>query len=249
MNSMNVIIQSSAGGATRNISSNPKWNTNSHSTTMATVGALTAAVTAAAFTIVSSDNMNMNINNTCRCDAAAMQQTTDIGYNNHQGDAATQTERRPTKKRIDMDTKNTNQNSASPSDADSDTESSTSAPSQQNQHQSQQRMTTQARNVMVNRLRSMRGRNLSDKYRVDWKTCLGEGAYGSVHPARVIHTDEKVALKKITKRYTDTSSFCRETDALLRIYNNGGHPNISGLRDMYEDHDHYYLVMDLVSGK
>jgi serine/threonine protein kinase len=55
-------------------------------------------------------------------------------------------------------------------------------------------------------------------------------------------------LKKITKRYTNTSSFCRETDALLRIYNNGGHPNISGLRDMYEDHDYYYLVMDLVSG-
>ena len=58
----------------------------------------------------------------------------------------------------------------------------------------------------------------------------------------------QVALKKITKRYTNNSSFCRETDALLRIYNNGGHPNISGLRDMYEDHDHYYLVMDLVSG-
>lgn len=58
----------------------------------------------------------------------------------------------------------------------------------------------------------------------------------------------QVALKKITKRYTNNSSFCRETDALLRIYNNGGHPNISGLRDMYEDYDHFYLVMDLVSG-
>lgn len=58
----------------------------------------------------------------------------------------------------------------------------------------------------------------------------------------------QVALKKITKRYTNNSVFCRETDALLRIYNNGGHPNISGLRDMYEDYDHYYLVMDLVSG-
>lgn len=106
----------------------------------------------------------------------------------------------------------------------------------------------QPRNVMLHRLRSLRGRNLSDKYNVDWKTCLGEGAYGSVHPARHATTGEKVALKKITKRYTDTSSFCRETDALLRIYNNGGHPNISGLRDMYEDHDHYYLVMDLVAG-
>jgi len=106
----------------------------------------------------------------------------------------------------------------------------------------------QPRNVMVHRLRSIRARSLADKYLVDWKTVLGEGAYGSVHPARLCTTGEKVALKKISKRYTSTSSFCRETDALLRIYNNGGHPNISGLRDIYEDHDHYYLVMDLVSG-
>lgn len=104
------------------------------------------------------------------------------------------------------------------------------------------------RNVMVSRLRSSRGRSLASKYNVDWMTVLGEGAYGSVHPARLAATGEKVALKKISKRYTDTSSFCRETNALLRIYNNGGHPNISGLRDMYEDNDHYYLVTDLVSG-
>jgi Serine/threonine protein kinase len=107
---------------------------------------------------------------------------------------------------------------------------------------------SQPRNVMLHRHRSTSSRSLSAKYNVDWKTVLGEGAYGSVHPARLASTGEKVALKKIAKRYTDTSSFCRETNALLRIYNNGGHPNISGLRDMYEDVDHYYLVMDLVSG-
>eukprot|EP00546_Thalassionema_frauenfeldii_P002560 CAMPEP_0178938308 /NCGR_PEP_ID=MMETSP0786-20121207/26258_1 /TAXON_ID=186022 /ORGANISM="Thalassionema frauenfeldii, Strain CCMP 1798" /LENGTH=701 /DNA_ID=CAMNT_0020617011 /DNA_START=637 /DNA_END=2743 /DNA_ORIENTATION=- len=39
-----------------------------------------------------------------------------------------------------------------------------------------------------------------------------------------------------------------ETDALLRIYDNGGHPNISGLLDMYEDYSHFYLILDLVSG-
>jgi serine/threonine protein kinase len=101
---------------------------------------------------------------------------------------------------------------------------------------------------MIHRMRSLRGRSLRDKYNVDWNTTLGEGAYGSVHPARLAVTGEKVALKKIAKQYTDTSSFRRETDALLRIFNNGGHPNISGLRDMYEDSTHYYLVMDLVSG-
>jgi len=97
-------------------------------------------------------------------------------------------------------------------------------------------------------MRSFRARDMSEKYRVDWKTVLGEGAYGSVHPARLSATGEKVALKKMKKRYTDTSSFRTETDALLRIYDNGGHPNVAGLRDMYEDYSHFYLVMDLVSG-
>ena len=120
--------------------------------------------------------------------------------------------------------------------------SSSSSPSSSLSH------STAPRNVMIHRMRSLRGRSLRDKYNVDWSTILGEGAYGSVHPARLAATGEKVALKKISKRYTDTSSFKRETEALLRIYNNGGHPNISGLRDMYEDHSHYYLVMDLVSG-
>ena len=75
-----------------------------------------------------------------------------------------------------------------------------------------------------------------------------EGAYGSVHPARLATTGEKVALKKISKRYTNSSTFKNETEALLRIYDNGGHPNISGLRDMYEDYTHFYLILDLISG-
>ena len=47
-------------------------------------------------------------------------------------------------------------------------------------------------NVTAHRMRSIRARNLSDKYKVDWKTVLGEGAYGSVHPARLAATGEKV---------------------------------------------------------
>ena len=58
----------------------------------------------------------------------------------------------------------------------------------------------------------------------------------------------QVALKKISKRYTNSSEFKTETDALLRIFDNGGHPNISGLRDMYEDYSYFYLILDLVSG-
>jgi hypothetical protein len=52
----------------------------------------------------------------------------------------------------------------------------------------------QPRNVMLHRMRSGAGRGLNDKYRVDWKTVIGEGAYGSVHPARLAATGEKVSL-------------------------------------------------------
>jgi hypothetical protein len=53
----------------------------------------------------------------------------------------------------------------------------------------------QPRNVMLHRMRSGAGRGLNDKYNVDWNTNLGEGAYGSVHPARLAATGEKVRRK------------------------------------------------------
>ena len=64
------------------------------------------------------------------------------------------------------------------------------------------RKTTERRqphNVMLHRKRSIRGRNLNEKYNVDWSKCLGEGAYGSVHPARLAATGEKV--RKRTTRW------------------------------------------------
>lgn len=48
------------------------------------------------------------------------------------------------------------------------------------------------RNVMLHRKRSVRARHLDDKYIVDWSTVMGEGAYGSVHPARLRQTGQKV---------------------------------------------------------
>lgn len=107
---------------------------------------------------------------------------------------------------------------------------------------------SEPRNVMLQHMRSLKGRSLHDKYKIDWDVILGEGAYGSVHPARLSATGEKVALKQISRGVTNAIGFKTETDALLRIYDNGGHPNISGLRDMYEDHKYYYLILDLVSG-
>jgi hypothetical protein len=57
-------------------------------------------------------------------------------------------------------------------------------------------MTMQPRNVMLHRMRSNRARGLNDKYQVDWKIVLGEGAYGSVHPARLASTGEKVRRRR-----------------------------------------------------
>jgi hypothetical protein len=53
--------------------------------------------------------------------------------------------------------------------------------------------TRQPRNVMLHRMRSIRARNLEDKYKVDWSSVMGEGAYGSVYPARLATTGEKVS--------------------------------------------------------
>jgi serine/threonine protein kinase len=89
---------------------------------------------------------------------------------------------------------------------------------------------------------------MSEKYIVDYDTILGQGAYGRVHPAKCITTGEPVALKRLPKRFTNSTLFNCETNALLRIYENGGHPNISGLRDMYDDANYYYLFIDLAQG-
>jgi serine/threonine protein kinase len=86
------------------------------------------------------------------------------------------------------------------------------------------------------------------RYKVSWRHPLGEGAFGKVYPATHRGTRELVALKKIPKKYTDTNSFQNEMDALLQIRSNGGHPYICSLRENFEDSQHYYLILDLVSG-
>jgi hypothetical protein len=42
-------------------------------------------------------------------------------------------------------------------------------------------------------MKSLRARHMDEKYKVEWNNVLGEGAYGSVHPARVAATGEKVS--------------------------------------------------------
>lgn len=49
-----------------------------------------------------------------------------------------------------------------------------------------------ARATNLRQFRSINERGMSQKYTVDWNVVLGEGAYGSVHPARLAATGEKV---------------------------------------------------------
>ena len=52
------------------------------------------------------------------------------------------------------------------------------------------------RKSKINRTDSLRGGiSLEDKYNIEWEIILGEGAYGSVHPARLAATGEKVGTQ------------------------------------------------------
>lgn len=89
---------------------------------------------------------------------------------------------------------------------------------------------------------------LRSRYKVQWKNPLGEGGFGAVYLAIDKGTKEPVAVKQIGKSFTDDTSFQREMNAFLHIRHKGGHPNICGLRENFEEGDNYFLVLDLVSG-
>lgn len=107
------------------------------------------------------------------------------------------------------------------------------------------------RNTTVQKLReSSLGNvaNLESRYKVDWSEPIGEGGFGSVFEAIDRKTNERVAVKRIDKRFTCHRSFQREIDALMVLQQAGGHPNICGLRATFDAPDHFYIVLDLVAG-
>ena len=91
--------------------------------------------------------------------------------------------------------------------------------------------------------------SLEDKFKVDWKAPLGEGAYGAVFRATDRKTGESVAVKQIHKRFTDERSFQREMESLMILRDHGGHPHICGLRESFDQEDHFYLVLDFIGGQ
>jgi hypothetical protein len=120
----------------------------------------------------------------------------------------------------------------------------------------QETLTQQSRAAMLSRRATIRlldqtsnpVKNMYVQYDIDWRKTLGEGAFGTVYLATNRKTSDQVALKKIPKRVTDDASFQNEVNALVRVRENGGHPHICGLRDIFEDEKYYYMVLDLVCG-
>mmetsp|Transcript_3749 Transcript_3749/g.8100 ORF Transcript_3749/g.8100 Transcript_3749/m.8100 type:complete len:1004 (+) Transcript_3749:497-3508(+) len=101
--------------------------------------------------------------------------------------------------------------------------------------------------------------DVESKYKIYWRKPLGEGAFGTVYLAQRKSSGERVAIKKISQRFTNQTSFSNEMGALLQIRQNGGHPNICGLQENFvvvpkdaasddEEDGYYYLVLDLISG-
>jgi serine/threonine protein kinase len=111
------------------------------------------------------------------------------------------------------------------------------------------RFTRLRRHQTITKMKSTASKATLDSiYKVQWQKPLGEGSFGSVYHAIDRATGESVAVKKIPKELTDNESFQREMDALLHLRDNGGHPHICGLKENFEEGDHFYLVLDLVSG-
>ena len=86
------------------------------------------------------------------------------------------------------------------------------------------------------------------RYKVAWNRPLGQGGFGAVYSATDRKTGEKVALKQISKKYTNDVGFQREMEALLHLRRAGGHPNICGLRENFDEGNYFYFSLDLILG-
>jgi hypothetical protein len=102
------------------------------------------------------------------------------------------------------------------------------------------RFTRLRRHQTITKMKSTASKaTLDSKYKVQWQKPLGEGSFGSVYHATDRATGESVAVKKIPKELTDNESFQREMDALLHLRDNGGHPHICGLKENFEEGEHF----------
>ena len=74
---------------------------------------------------------------------------------------------------------------------------------------------------------------------------LGEGAFATVHRAKLVESGDAYAIKLIDKDGTDLEQAKRERDILDRI---GLHKHIVGLFDCFEQPSNWVLVLELAEG-
>mmetsp|Transcript_3229 Transcript_3229/g.8942 ORF Transcript_3229/g.8942 Transcript_3229/m.8942 type:complete len:865 (+) Transcript_3229:216-2810(+) len=90
--------------------------------------------------------------------------------------------------------------------------------------------------------------SVESKYNWNKEKMVGEGAYSKVYRAVSKDSGEQVALKNISKKYTDSQYFQQEVEAMLYIQEKGGHPHVITLHEHFEDGDSYILILDFIQG-
>ena len=90
--------------------------------------------------------------------------------------------------------------------------------------------------------------SVDSKYSWNKDEMVGEGAYSKVYQATSKDTNEVVALKNISKKYTDSQYFQQEVEAMLYIQERGGHPHVITLHEHFEDGDSFILILDFIRG-
>jgi len=86
---------------------------------------------------------------------------------------------------------------------------------------------------------------VADAYKFEQE--LGNGAFSVVYQARHTRTGDIVAIKVLDK-YKEESRQQMKLKREIAIHQNLDHPNIIKFHQLDEDEDHFYVVMELVTG-
>ena len=85
-------------------------------------------------------------------------------------------------------------------------------------------------------------------YEVSLQRVLGEGSYGRVVSGRELLTGVEVAVKMVSKAFLKSNAQAVLLKREIHIQRKLRHQNILALRDVFEDEQHIYLVLEYCAG-